>query len=244
MSLGTGDLTIDANLIRGNFAEGGQGGGIRLQQVNGADVAARQQPGRAWHRVTITNNMIVNNVAGWAGGGISLADTLNASIANNTIASNDSTGIAGVVLAGGVPLPAATAGGAGMGYPSPAGIVSEHTSAPLLAQIPAPAGPPTPSRSPSPVNNILWQNRSFYYSGNGRLCAGQHTRPRVAGAAPPCRPGDDRAVRVRGRLLGHRRPRRREPGPGRRRLNPTYSVLTSTAGYGGRAATPRRTRSW
>ena len=40
VSLGTGDVTIDANLIRGNFAEGGQGGGIRLQQVNGADVAA------------------------------------------------------------------------------------------------------------------------------------------------------------------------------------------------------------
>ena len=38
LSLGTGDVTIDANVIRGNFAEGGQGGGIRLQQVNGADV--------------------------------------------------------------------------------------------------------------------------------------------------------------------------------------------------------------
>ena len=100
VSLGTGNLTIDSNLIRGNFAEGGSGGGIRLQQVNGADItttvnpAGKPVPSR-WYQVGVTNNMIVDNVAGWSGGGISLIDTLNASIVNNTVASNDSTGIAG-----------------------------------------------------------------------------------------------------------------------------------------------------
>jgi len=35
--------------------------------------------------------MIVNNVAGWSGAGISLQDTANGSIILNTIANNDST---------------------------------------------------------------------------------------------------------------------------------------------------------
>ena len=173
LSLGTGDVTIDANVIRGNFAEGGQGGGIRLQQVNGADVDRFPQAFR-WHRITLTNNMVVNNVAGWAGGGISMFDTLRASIVNNTITSNDSTGIAGVVLAGSVPLPAQTPGEAGVGRPSPSGLVSERTSAALLAALPN-AGSRAANAISQPTslaNNILYQNRSFYYSGDGRLCVG------------------------------------------------------------------------
>jgi len=77
LTLGTGDVTVDSNLIQGNFAEAGNGGGIRLQSINGNDVT--RNPGRPgnWWRVTLTNNIIVNNVAGSAGGGISLADALN-----------------------------------------------------------------------------------------------------------------------------------------------------------------------
>jgi hypothetical protein len=234
LSLGTGDVTLDANLVRGNFAEGGHGGGIRLQQVNGADVARFPQPAR-WHSVTLTNNMVVNNVAGWAGGGISMTDTLRASLVNNTIMSNDSTGIAGVVLAGTVALPAATPGQAGVGRPSPSGLVSEPTSAALLAAIANPfvRSQYRLSQPTALTNNIIYQNRSFYYSGDGRLCVG-NTLSAPSGtctvlpnqsATGECPAGAsywDLGV------LGDA-----GPGPGLLRFNPTFSILTSTAGYPG-----------
>jgi large repetitive protein len=129
VALGTGSLTIDSNLIQGNFAETGHGGGIRLAQVNGQDVL--DNPGRSsrWYSVSVSNNMIVNNVAGWAGGGISMVDTLNSSIVNNTIASNDTVGIAGVILQ--------TNGGTVTGRASPAGIATEPTGDALRAAITA-----------------------------------------------------------------------------------------------------------
>jgi hypothetical protein len=46
----------------------------------------------------MTNNIIVNNVAGWDGGGISIEDSLKTTIVNNTIASNDTTASAGVLF--------------------------------------------------------------------------------------------------------------------------------------------------
>jgi hypothetical protein len=165
VSPGTGNLLIDSNLIRGNLAETGHGGGIRLQQVNGGDIqyVANQA---LWHKVTVTNNMIDNNVAGWAGGGIAVADTLNSSITNNTVSSNDSVGIAGVLLAG-------TAEGGtqtGTGKPNPAGISTEPTSVQLLAV----RNGLTKISSPALTDNIVWKNRSFYYSvvnGASVLCA-------------------------------------------------------------------------
>ena len=48
--------------------------------------------------MTVTNNIIANNVAGWDGGGISLQDALNVNFVNNTIASNDTTASAGVLF--------------------------------------------------------------------------------------------------------------------------------------------------
>jgi hypothetical protein len=245
VSLGTGDVTIDANLIRGNFAEGGQGGGIRLQQVNGADVTNFGLLTPIFgHRVTITNNMIENNVAGWAGGGISLSDTLLATIVNNTISSNDSAGIAGVVLAGGVPVPATTPGLAGRGYPSPSGIVSEPTSPQLLAQVPnLLKGSFAISQPVLLENNILWRNRSFFYSGDGRLCAGNS---RAAAAGGSCTTLPDQATTGQCPagasywdlgVLGDA-----SVTPGTRHLNPTFSVITSTTGYtgtGNRTADPR-----
>lgn len=165
VSPGTGNLSIDSNLIRGNFAEAGHGGGIRLQQVNGADVQYEANSAR-WHKVVVTNNMIDNNVAGWAGGGIALADTIRSSLTNNTVASNDSAGIAGVLLAG----PGETATSTGTGKPNPAGISSEPTSAQLLA---VRSTVPTIS-NPTLTDNVLWKNRSFFYSvvnGASTLCA-------------------------------------------------------------------------
>ena len=74
---GTGrNLLIDGNLIMGNSAESGSGGGLRLQMVNGLDVAAFPRTPSLWNDVTVINNIITNNVAGWDGGGISMQDAL------------------------------------------------------------------------------------------------------------------------------------------------------------------------
>jgi len=48
-----------------------------------------------WYSADVRNNIIVNNVAGWDGAGVSLLDALNVNIINNTIMSNDSTASAG-----------------------------------------------------------------------------------------------------------------------------------------------------
>lgn len=63
---GTGPHTvINANLILGNAAESGSGGGIRLQDVNGTDVGTFQNTPQLWNSVDITNNIIDNNVDGF-----------------------------------------------------------------------------------------------------------------------------------------------------------------------------------
>ena len=100
-------IVIDSNLILGNSAESGSGGGVRLQQVNGSEVIAfpggpdphgspNATPG--WYDVTMTNNIIANNVAGWDGGGVSLQDALKVTFVNNTVASNDTTASAGALF--------------------------------------------------------------------------------------------------------------------------------------------------
>ena len=246
VTLGTGNLTIDTNVIRGNFAEGGHGGGIRLQQVNGADIVATKSVPLFWHHVTITNNTIDNNVAGWAGGGVSLADALSTSILNNTVVSNDSAGIAGVVLAGGSPLPGLPRGPgpAGMGYPSPSGLVSELTSPQLLAQIPLFMQGAFGISQPLPLsNNVIWQNRSFYYSGNGKLCAGNNANTAGCTVLAPqttagsCNKADATAPQPGARyweigVLGDT-----SPVPGAKQLVPIANVLSSITGYAGNTAT-------
>jgi hypothetical protein len=93
---GTGrGLVIDANLILGNSAESGSGGGLRIQQVNGSELTTFPASTNEWYDVTVTNNIIANNVAGWDGGGASIQDSLKVSIVNNTVVSNDTTASAG-----------------------------------------------------------------------------------------------------------------------------------------------------
>ena len=145
-------LTINANLIMGNSADSGSGGGIALQNVNGTDVVSFPTTPSRWNHVILTNNIITNNVAGWDGGGISLLDALNTDIVNNTIASNDTTASSGVLFNTlGAPL-ASSPGPCGTdpntgnqgstpcwttSEPHPAGIVSIQNSAVLTANIPA-----------------------------------------------------------------------------------------------------------
>ncbi len=96
---GTGrNLVIDANLIMGNSAESGTGGGLRLQLVNGQDVIAFPTTPSAWNDVSVTNNIIADNVAGWDGGGVSMQDALKVKFINNTVISNDTTASAGVLF--------------------------------------------------------------------------------------------------------------------------------------------------
>lgn len=241
-SLGTGNLTIDANIIRGNFAESGQGGGIRLQQVNGADVQAFPRNTNRWSTVTVTNNLIDNNVAAWAGGGISMSDVLNASaIINNTVASNDSTGTAGVVVA----APGAEVSNTtGTGQPAAAGISSEPTSAQLLNAISTNSNnnlrQANQISNPTLENNIVWKNRSFYYkvvNGQSALCSSNGStsgciQPPAQATTGQC--SDTMAYWDLG-TLGDTSVT--PNGNGNLRLNPTYSVLTSTAGYGNNSST-------
>ena len=117
-TLGSGTVTIDANLIQGNHAGAGHGGGIRTQQVNGVDVQNAPNNPNAWWQVTITNNMIVNNVAGYSGGGISLQDTARSTIVNNTVMNNDSTSTVGTTFTA----------GPNTSVKQPAGISSERHS--------------------------------------------------------------------------------------------------------------------
>ncbi len=236
LTLGTGNLTIDANIIRGNFAESGQGGGIRLQQVNGAEVQAFPRRPSTWFRVKMSNNIIDNNVTAWAGGGVSMSDVLNVStIINNTVASNDSTGTAGVLLTG----TGESATSTGTGRPGPAGISSEPTSTQLLNAISTSTtnAVRVANQIANPLleNNIVWQNRSFYYStvaGQGALCSSnggtgsctqlpaQTTTGECTGAPAYWDLGvlTDTSVTPNGNA--------------NLRLNPTYSVLSSTTGYG------------
>jgi hypothetical protein len=96
---GTGrGLSIDANLIVGNSAESGSGGGLRLQSVNGQEIGAFPTNPNRWYSVDVTNNIIADNVAGWDGGGVSLQDALKVRFVNNTVIANDTTASSGVLF--------------------------------------------------------------------------------------------------------------------------------------------------
>jgi hypothetical protein len=153
LSSGAGNVKIEGNLIQGNSAGAGDGGGIHLSRVNGEDVrirgGANNQRVVVDYAVDIVNNIIVNNVAALAGGGISLQDALEVNIAYNTIAHNDNTSTSGSAFSPGIPS---------VSNPQPgAGIVSHaHLDLTLPAALPA-------FSSPILSNNIIWQNRMFYW---------------------------------------------------------------------------------
>ena len=157
LSDGTGpNLKIDANLLMGNAAESGSGGGIRLQDVNGTEVVAFPLNPSAgttggvtyngWNNIKVTNNIIANNVAGWDGGGVSLQDALVVDFINNTVMSNDTTASSGVLF-NTLGAPLASAPGAPNPCPSnpcttisqaqPAGLVTMANTSLLTAALAA-----------------------------------------------------------------------------------------------------------
>jgi hypothetical protein len=175
LSDGTGPgLVINANLIMGNAAESGSGGGLRFQGVNGTDIVNFPRLPLVWNSVTVTNNIITNNVAGWDGAGISLQDALKVDIINNTIASNDTTASAGVLF-NTLGAPLASSQGPGTitndgttTLPQPAGLVAMQHSAVLASAMPStvtcPLGHPNCKNVSYPLlyNDVIWQNRAFY----------------------------------------------------------------------------------
>jgi large repetitive protein len=155
-SSGSGSVTIINNLIQGNLAGAGHGGGIRLAGINGEDVFASRQQNN-WYQVDILNNTIVNNVAGYAGGGISLQDATRVRIRHNTIANNQSTATA----------QGAFAAGAVNSTPQGAGIVSHLHTLALTQVLPGGAGIATFS-DPELLHNIIWHNQALYWDGTSQ----------------------------------------------------------------------------
>ena len=171
LSPGTGSVSVVSNLIQGNLAGAGDGGGISLRLVNGLDVAASPTDPANWYEIQVNNNIVVNNVTGLAGGGISMQDATNVTIDSNTFANNDSTATASEAFTAGPTVSTA----------QPAGVVSRAHSADLLAALGIAAG------FSDPVvfdNNIIWQNRSFNWDvaaneGRGGLL------PDIGAGQPP-----------------------------------------------------------
>jgi hypothetical protein len=184
------NLVINANLIMGNAAEAGSGGGIRFQGVNGVEVSTFPTNPSRWYSVNVTNNIIANNVAGWDGGGVSLQDSIGVNLINNTIISNDSTASSGSLFGAffapqaSAPTPCPRdAQGANipcvpLSDPQPAGLSSAGHTAEFLASLPAnitcPAGHTGVANNntlvngacrtvsfPILYNDVFWQNRAF-----------------------------------------------------------------------------------
>jgi large repetitive protein len=131
---GSGSVDVTNNLVQGNAASGGDGGGIALLGFVNSD------------RVRLFNNMIANNVAGLAGGGISIEGVPTTGnnnsgyivdIVHNTVVDNDSTGTAGAAFDRG-PLTSS---------PQPAGIAGRAAN---MSRVRI-------------ANSIVWHNRTFWY---------------------------------------------------------------------------------
>jgi hypothetical protein len=160
---GAGNVQVIGNKIQGNSAAAGDGGGIRLAGINGQDVDANPDntprpngnPGQneplPWYAVDVFNNMIVNNVAGLAGAGMSLQDAADVRIVHNTIANNDNLSTAGEAFPPNSPNES---------NPQPgAGIVTRPHSGDFAF-----AGNVGTFSDPSPfADNIIWQNRQFFF---------------------------------------------------------------------------------
>jgi hypothetical protein len=254
-------LTINANLIMGNAAESGSGGGLRLQNINGAEVVLFPRTPSQWYSVNVTNNIIANNVAGWDGAGVSMVDALNVNFINNTVMSNDTTASSGVLFNTlGAPIassqgPCVTDPNTGLppnpcvttSTNQPAGLVSIQNSAVLIANLPATITCPpghyagtnanngTCRRVSYPLlaNDVFWQNRPFHISV-GALGPGTLNQQHVVTLVPTLnQPATGRCVTGASYWdIGVRG----DTGPGNHSstvtLAPSYSILTpGSTGY-------------
>ena len=184
-------LVINANMLLGNSADSGSGGGLRFQAINGADVPRFPANPERWYGITVTNNIIANNVAGWDGAGVSLEDALKVNLINNTIVSNVTTASSGVLFntigapmaSTQAPPPTTTLNGT-TSLPQPAGLVAVQNSPQLTSaftgNITCPAnhyagntalnGTCRTTSYPYLANDVFWQNDA-YYIGVGAMSA-------------------------------------------------------------------------
>ena len=209
-STGSGPVRIANNLLQGNLAGAGDGGGISLVGVNGTE------NGNDPYRVDILNNVIVDNVTGLAGGGIAMQDATSVYVINNTITHNDSVATAGLAFTlgqndaypGGVP----NAGQNSVSAPQPgAGIASRGHSSGLAARV------GNGYSNPTLVNNIVLENRQYRWGIN--YLVDQTTCTFSSNTVGNCYGLNFVGFSDLG-VLG---------APGNPSLNPTYSALTSAA---------------
>jgi FtsP/CotA-like multicopper oxidase with cupredoxin domain len=146
--------------------------------------------------VVLTNNMVVNNVAGYSGGGVSLQNAASAKLINNTVAHNDSTATIGAAFS--LPNSPTTS------KSQPAGISSDPVS-----------------RNAALINNIIWENRSFFFAAATNSATGFQLNPVVTGCGGSSVNANYWDLGVIGQA---------QAAPVLK-LNPSYSVLTSTDGY-------------
>ncbi|MCP4277111.1 MAG: right-handed parallel beta-helix repeat-containing protein, partial [Gammaproteobacteria bacterium] len=159
---GAGHVQINKNLIQGNQAGAGDGAGIALRRVNGLDIVDQEDKVSKWWKVNVDNNTIVNNVAGYAGGALSLKEAVRVNVRNNTISNNESTATAGAAFLLG---PRDADGNLLSSSPQVAGIVSRvHEGIDGLIQIEDHLWRYNQGFSlPFLRNNIISQNRSRVY---------------------------------------------------------------------------------
>ena len=201
---GTGNVKVLDNLIQANVAGNGKGGGIFVSFANGLDVQASADPAN-WYGIDVFNNMIVNNTAGWVGGGVYLEDAAKVRIVHNTIANNSSTATgASALLPVGIGQPT---------VPTGAGVVGGVHTAGLAAL--ANLGGQTYA-NPLLKNNIIWHNTAFGYD--------PQANPPL-GALVPLSPSPYWDLQVFNSAI--------EPNPVTVVLNPANCVLTSLTGPDG-----------
>jgi hypothetical protein len=260
--IGSGTV-VDANLIMGNTAESGEGGGLRLQSINGNDVFNNPSAPSHWYSISVTNNIIVNNVAGWNGGGVSIQDAVKVDFRNNTVVSNDSTASAGVLFDtvnapnANTPPPGCDPS-TGVGCTNnaittstaePAGLVT-HVHSLLLSPaftnpaVACPTGHPNCTKVSIPVlaNDIFFQNRTFHMSAAGSpavVVLSPNLSQTVTGACPVT--GANGSTGPQYWDIGVYGDTSAVGGnPGGYAMSPTYSILTTLngpgGGYGGAAA--------
>ncbi len=166
ISAGSGAVRVSNNLIQGNAASGGDGGGIALLGLNGFSVG-------------LYNNIIANNVAGFAAGGISLQNIINPAappaspsasnveIVQNTIVNNDSLAVAGLAFT--------FVGDPNRSVPQPAGIFVRNVGT---------------ANNPKITNSIVTHNRSYYFgitsNGGLQIPGTTTTRGLIACTTAPC----------------------------------------------------------
>ncbi len=250
------NLLINANLIMGNAAEAGSGGGIRLQDVSGLEVSTFPNDSFRWYSVRVTNNIITNNVAGWDGAGVSLQDSLVVNLINNTIVSNDSTASSGTLFgaffadqaSAPTPCPRDAQGGnipcVPLSAPQPAGVSSAGHTAELLVSLPAGLNCPNGHGGTSGIgcrsvsvpilyNDVIWQNRAFNIVVTNPAAGAEQATVALVPALNQATTGQCVAAGANYWDIGLRGDTSPTNHSGGATFTPSYSILSNITGYSG-----------